>query len=152
MSLLSSQADGRVYGLGGRQRSLAQSLHLQGHAWKAAKIIDEHEEEFSRHKDGLEWLGLVAMARDHHLKAFRIFDELVQDPETARREHWLWRGRSAMRLRNFGVADESFEAAAAMDRLSPEELKAARDKAEKAVKRIQNAEQSAVDPPKSDSE
>ena len=28
MSLLNSQVGGRVYGLGGRQRSLAQSLHL----------------------------------------------------------------------------------------------------------------------------
>lgn len=127
--------------------ALAQSLHLQGHPFKAAKIIDDNEDEFRRHADGLHWLGLVAMARDRHLSAFRIFDQLVQDPETARREHWIWRGRSAMRLRNFGIAEESYARAAAMGGLSPDDLEAEKQRAERAIEQIRDADAGVAETP-----
>lgn len=93
------------------QLGLVQALHLQGNTHEAAKILDEHKESIAQQPEGLEWLGLVAMARDRHLEAFRIFDQMARDEKTTQRRYWIWRGRAAQALGDRAAAEESYRKA-----------------------------------------
>jgi len=90
---------------------LAQSLHLQGKVKDADDIIEDYREEMEKTREGLEWLGLVAIARDRHLEALRTFDKLVENEDWVRLKYWIWRARAATRLGDLSRAKESIEKA-----------------------------------------
>lgn len=93
------------------QLVLAQSLHLQGKRNEADDLIDQQRDKLMQDPEGMEWIAMVAMARDRHLEAYRIFDRLADGEETTRVKYWLWRGQAAQRLEDYGRAAGSFEAA-----------------------------------------
>ena len=78
---------------------------------KADDIINQHKDEISKFPEGKEWLGLIAMSRDRHLAAFKLFSELVEDKTTAELRFWIWRGESAQKLGNYKEAKRSFKEA-----------------------------------------
>ena len=90
---------------------LAQALHLQGKVKDADDIVDEYRDVMSENREGLEWLGLLAIARDRHLEALRIFDTLVEEEDWVRLKYWIWRARAAQRLGDLARAKESLEKA-----------------------------------------
>jgi len=98
--------------------TLAQSLHLQGQVRDADVIIDEHKDEIAKHPEGKAWLGLIAMSRDRHLAAFKLFSELLEDEATAERRFWIWRGESVQMLGNYKEAKRSFREAEMFNRAS----------------------------------
>jgi len=120
------------------QLGLVQALHLQGKTREAARLLDQHKEGLMNHPEGREWMGLVAMARDRHLEAFRIFDGLVQDEGTARRRYWIWRGRAAQALGDRAAAEESYKKAAAFPSEAGD-LKADEETADRQMQQIRGA-------------
>lgn len=99
--------------------ALVQALHLQGKTRDADNLLRDHEEELREHPEGKMWLGYVAVARDRHLQAFLIFDELIKDRWGDPGNLWLWRGIAATRRGDFARAEQSFQRAAEYGRSEP---------------------------------
>lgn len=99
--------------------ALVQALHLQGKTRDADSLLRDHEEELREHPEGKMWLGYVAVARDRHLQAFLIFDELIKDRWGDPGNLWLWRGIAATRRGDFARAEQSFQRAAEYGRGEP---------------------------------
>ena len=93
------------------QLALVQALHLQGKSASADKVLGEHEAEIMAHREGREWMGYVAVARDRQLQAFTIFDDLIKEGRGDIGKFWLWRGIAATRRGDFSRARESFDKA-----------------------------------------
>ena len=121
------------------QLGLVQALHLQGKTSEAAKILEQHKDSISKQTEGVEWLGLVAMARDRHLEAFRIFDGLVKDPKTAQRRYWIWRRRAAQALGDRKAADESYKKAADFSSETAGDVKGDEAAADRKLQQIRGA-------------
>ncbi len=121
------------------QLGLVQALHLQGKTSEAAKILEQHKDSISHQEEGLEWLGLVAMARDRQLEAFRIFDGLVKDPKTAQRRYWIWRGRAAQAMGDRKAASESYKKAADFPTKVADDLKVEEAAADRQLDQIRKA-------------
>ncbi|WP_045213709.1 tetratricopeptide repeat protein [Desulfonatronovibrio magnus] len=100
--------------------ALAQALHLQGKSGRADRLLRDHEEQVMEHPEGREWMGYVAVARDRHLQAFNIFDELIQEGWRNPGNLWLWRGIAATRRGDMVRADESFQKAQEYGQVSPD--------------------------------
>lgn len=120
---------------------LAQSLHLQGKVKDADKIIEDYREEMEKTREGLEWLGLVAIARDRHLEAFRTFDKLVSNEEWVSLKYWIWRARAATRLGDLARAKESIEKAREfVAKGGGQTMESAEREADTAVEQLKGAE------------
>jgi predicted Zn-dependent protease len=121
------------------QLGLVQALHLQGKTRDAAQILEKHKGSISQQTEGLEWLGLVAMARDRHLEAFRIFDGLAQDTNTTQRRYWIWRGRSAQAMGDRQAANESYQKAADLSPKTTGDGKGEEESADRQLQQIRGA-------------
>ncbi|MGD9873885.1 MAG: tetratricopeptide repeat protein [Kiritimatiellia bacterium] len=120
---------------------LAQSLHLQGKVKDADDIIEDYREEMEKSREGLEWLGLVAIARDRHLEALRTFDKLVENEEWVSLKYWIWRARAATRLGDLARAKESIEKAREfVAKRGGQTMESAEREADTAVEQLKGAE------------
>ncbi len=88
--------------------ALVQALHLQGKSLQADNLLQKHEKSIIIHPKGKEWMGYVAIARDRHMQAFRIFDELIHEGAGDPGNLWLWRGVAATRRGDYARAEKSF--------------------------------------------
>ena len=85
-----------------------QALHLQGKSLQADNLLQQHIKTIMAHPKAKEWLGYVAMARNRHLQAFRIFDDLLREGADDPGNLWLWRGVAATQRGDYARAEESF--------------------------------------------
>ncbi len=88
--------------------ALVQALHLQGQSLQADNLLQKHEKSIMMHPKGREWMGYVAIARNRHMQAFRIFDDLIRERADDLGNLWLWRGVAATSRGDYARAEESF--------------------------------------------